>query len=100
MKPQYITLPDTTPRIIGLDTYGETFNVTVRASAGVTVELTIEEPNDAVGTGGNPPTGPAPTFVASPAAASNGVIQITAPCRALRLTAAASGTVTILQQGN
>lgn len=101
MRPQYIQLVGTTPVIVPLDNDISVFNVAIRAPAGITVEVTLEDPADAA-TPANLPLGESvgQTFVAIPAVANaNGIIYLTTPHRAIRLTPTAGGLVTVLQQG-
>lgn len=86
MRPQYITIVGGTPKVVPLDNNMVGINVSVRTDA-TTVEVTLEDP---AGT---------PTWVAAPAAGSNGVIVIKDPVRALRFSKATNGSATVLQQG-
>jgi len=98
MKPEYITLVGTTPQIFQLNNNAVWFAVAIRAPAGVTVEVALEDLYDA---NEQPPSGaPAggPTWLAAPAAVA-GVITLTSPARLVRLTPTAGGVCTILQQG-
>lgn len=100
MKPQYITLVGTTPKIVPLDTNVVSFEVSIRPPAGVTVELALEHPSDSLSDAGRVAVGPAPTWVAAPAAGANGVISLFGtPYAAVRLTPTTGGQATILQQG-
>lgn len=101
MKPQYITLVGTTPKIVPLETNDVSFEVSIRAPAGVTIELALEHPSDSLSDAGRAAVGPAPTWVAPPNAANaNGVLHLYGtPYAAVRLTPTAGGQVTILQQG-
>jgi len=103
MKPQYITLFGTTPKIVALDTNMVPFNVSIRPAAGVTVELSTEAPNDFVQpntfTPRVAPAGAAVVWVAAPAAGANGVIVLKDPYAAVRFTPTTGGECTIMQQG-
>jgi hypothetical protein len=95
MKPQYITVGGT-PVIVPLDNNCGVFNVTVRTTAGQTVEGTLEDPK-------NPdtaPTAPAAQVWATLPAAPLGAtwFVLTNPIRQLRITG--PGQATVLQQGN
>ena len=91
MLPSYIDLPDTTPVVVPLNNNNHVFNVSIRVSAGVTAETTLESVQVT-------PSGRTPVWSAAPAA-SDGYIKLNFPVTAVRLTAAASGVATILQQG-
>lgn len=111
MQPQYIALPDTTPKIIGLNTNSENFQVRIRVSASVTVEVSVDNPPDSSPLDGNPATNPnavvwtavvpdAAGYVnldAGPLASATGLAP--GPWRAVRFTAATTGSATILQNG-
>lgn len=101
MKPQYITLVGTTPEIVALNTNTTTFDLSIRATAGVTIEFALENPNDSTADTSKAAAGPAPTWVAAPNAVNaNGVLHITGtPYAAVRFTPAAGGVATVLQQG-
>lgn len=99
MKASYITLVGTTPRIVMPDTNVALFALSIRAPAGVTVQVALEDPGDLT---------PANTYfpvvtvfpyvwLAAPAAV-NGLININFPISAILLTPTAGGQVTILQQ--
>lgn len=98
MKPQYITLVGTTPKVVPLDNNMVVFNVAIRAPAGATVEVALEDPADLANNIPNSGS-PGPTWVAAPAAAANGVINLVVPARLVRITPTGNGTATILQQG-
>lgn len=103
MQPQYVQLVGTTPKIVLFNTHCKAFQVAIRAPAGATVELALEDPNDFVAANSyTPPTAPAGaavTWVPAPAAV-NGVIQLTnTPYAACRITPTGNGYATILQQG-
>lgn len=91
MKPSYITLPDTTPVIVPLDNNIGVFAVSVRLGAGVTMETTLEQVQLS-------PSGRTPVWSAAPAA-TDGYVKLNFPVAAIRLTAAANGVATVLQQG-
>lgn len=98
MKPQYISLIGTTPKIVQLNNDCVDFNVAIRAPVGVTVEVALEDLYDATE---NPPSGaPAggPTWLAVPAAV-DGVVTLTSPRRLVRFTPTGDALVTMLQQG-
>lgn len=101
MKPQYITLVGTTPKIIALDTNVVSYELSIRATAGVTIEFALENPDDSTSDTSKAAAGPAPTWVAAPNAVNaNGVLHITGtPYAAVRFTPAAGGAATVLQQG-
>lgn len=101
MSHNYITLVGTTPKIIALDNDCVEFQVSIRAPAGVTIELALENPNDSLVNANTSLVGPAPTWVAPPNAANaNGVLHLTGtPYAAVRLTPTNGGNVTIVQQG-
>lgn len=112
MKSQYITLVGTTPEVVGLNTNSETFQVLVRCGAGITLEGSIDYPDDSTVVDGNQAVNPAAavwTAITLDAAgyanlsAGTGVTAATGiapgPWRALRFTPAAGGSATILQQG-
>lgn len=101
MKPQYIILVGTTPKIVPLDTNVVSFEVSIRAPAGATIEVALEHPSDSLSDAGRAAVGPAPTWVAAPNAANaNGVLHLTGtPYAAVRITPTGNGLATILQQG-
>lgn len=99
MKPQYVTIIGGTPKVVPLDTNMVPFNVSIRTDA-TTVELALEAPADSVAANSFTPTvGPAPTWVAAPAAGANGVIVLKDPYAAVRFTKATNGLATVLQSG-
>ena len=101
MSHNYITLVGTTPKIIALDNNCVEFQVSIRASGGITIEVALENPNDQVSNANTIQAGPAPTWVAPPNAVNaNGVLHLSGtPYGAVRLTPTAGGTATIVQQG-
>jgi hypothetical protein len=110
MKPQYLAFVGATPEIVGLDVNCTSFQVLIRCDAGVTLEATIDNPDDSVSQGGLPPVNPnAPVWQALTLDAA-GYINMSAgevvaaglapgPWRAVRFTPTAGGAATILQQG-
>lgn len=106
-SPIYVVLSGTTPKIINLDVNNVNQQIAVRAAAGVTVEVALEDPDDFVaGNSYDPPAAAAaiagglagPSWQAAPAAV-NGIINIVAPIHAIRLTPTTGGVCTILQSG-
>lgn len=106
-SPMYVVLVGTTPKIINLDVNNVNQQVAVRAAAGVTVEVSLEDPDDFVTGNSYDPAAAAaaiaaglaaPQWSAAPAAV-NGIINIVAPIHAIRLTPTAGGVCTILQSG-
>jgi len=99
MKPQYITVVGGTPKVVPLDNNIGVFNVAIRTDA-TTVEVALEDPADSANPSNLPLNGsPGQTWVAAPAAAANGVINLVVPCRAVRFSKATNGVATVLQQG-
>lgn len=112
MKPIYVQLVGTTPKIVGLNNNDVSFEVLVRCGAGITLEGTLDDPADSVGMSDAPPINPnAPVWTAI-ALDTNGYANLSAstgitagtgiapgPWRALRFTPTAGGAATILQQG-
>lgn len=99
MDSQYITIVGGTPKVVPLDTNVNVFNVAIRTDA-TTVEVALEDPAPVGRPDEMPLTGsPGPTWVAAPAAAANGIINLLVPCRAVRFSKATNGVATVLQQG-
>lgn len=109
MKPRYIPTPGTALVVALIDSMIATMPcLGVRLAAGVTLEFSLENPDDWISTNGfdpSPavaqgiaPTLAAPVWIAAPAAV-NGVVSFTFPVRALRFTPTTGGVCTILQQG-
>lgn len=102
MQPRYIVTTGTTPVIEHLDTNVVVFCVAIKAAAGQTVEVAVEDPDDFVApnsyTDRVAPAGLTVGWTAAPAAV-DGVITLTSPRSAVRITPTTGGTAIILQQG-
>jgi hypothetical protein len=99
MKPQYIVIGAGVPKVVQLDNNSIVFNVAIRTDA-TTVEVALEDPAPVGRPDETPLSGsPGPTWVAAPAAAANGIINLTVPARAVRFSKATAGVATVLQQG-
>ena len=100
MKASYVTLVGTTQKIVTPDTNIGIFSVSIRAPAGVTVELALEDPGDLTQSNTFFPVVTAFPYVWLPSpAAVNGIININYPVSAIRFTPTAGGQVTMVQQG-
>lgn len=111
MRPQYLAFVGTTPEVIGLNTDCETFQVLVRCSSGVTLEGSIDWPDDSLTIEQTPRENPVAPVWTAIVLDANGYANLTAaagivgtgfapgPWRALRFTPAAGGNATVLQQG-
>ena len=100
MKASYITLVGTTQRIMMPDTNIALFALSIRAPAGVTVQIALEDPGDVTPSNSYSPVVTVFPYVwlAAPTAV-NGLISINFPISAVLLTPTAGGQVTMLQQG-
>lgn len=100
MKASYITLVGTTPKIVTPDTNIGLFALSIRAPAGVTVQVALEDPGDLTPSNSYFPVVTSFPYVwlAAPTAV-NGLININFPISAVLLTPTAGGQVTMLQQG-
>lgn len=100
MKPQYVPLVGTTPKIVLLNTNSVPFLVQVRVPAGATLEVCLENPVDAVApnTYTPPVTTQTPVWFAAPTAVGN-VTTLRDVVAAIRITPTGDGIATVLQQG-
>lgn len=100
MKPIYLTLVGSTPKVVTLNNNNEHFNVSILPSVNVTVEVALEDPAPVIAPTLSENQGsPGPTWVAAPTALANGIVNLTYPVRLVRFTPIAGGTATVLQQG-
>lgn len=112
MQSQYIALVGNTPKIVGLNTNSENFQVLVRCSSGVTLEGTVDNPSDSSALDGNPATNPNAAVWTAITLSASGYANLSAgaggvpgtgfapgPWQALRFTPTAGGAATILQNG-
>jgi hypothetical protein len=99
MKVIYGTIVGGTPLVIPLNPEATgVFNVSIRTDA-TTVEFALERPDDSTARNSFvTAVGTAPTWLAAPAAA-NGIVNITFPVSAIRLSKATAGVATVLQAG-
>lgn len=112
MKSQYLQFVGTTVEVVGLNTNSETFQVLVRCSSGVTLEASLDYPDDSTVVDGNQAVNPNAAVWTAITLDANGYANLSAgtgvtaatgiapgPWRALRFTPTAGGNATILQNG-
>lgn len=103
MRPQYIQLVGTTPKIVPFNTHPKSFEVTIRLPAGATLELSTEHPDDFVQTNSytprRAPTGAVVNWLAAPAAVDGVITLVDKPYAACRITPTGDGVATIVQAG-